>query len=120
MSDRPEARIEQPGEYRPAGEMQGERSTFPAQEVAAAFQVGLDRVLRAFEGEFGLDSEGTIDSKQAQELAEVLLDDQPMDKRQAALLQLGAFTPRADHEWGAGEADPAEESDSQRKDQPGN
>jgi hypothetical protein len=120
MSHRPDAGITEPGEYRPAGELQGERSRFTATQVAEAFDVEQDRVLRAFEGEFGLDAEGTIDSRQAQHLAEAILGDQPLDKRQAALMQLGAFTPRSDHAWGAGEADPAEESDSQRDDQPGN
>lgn len=120
MCNQPDGEITKPGEYRPAGETQGEDSRFTAQQVATAFDVNIDRVLKAFEGEFGLGSDGEIDSKQAQLLSEALLGDQAMDKREAALMQLGAFTPRPDHAWGAGEADPAEESDSQRDNQPGN
>ena len=66
-----------------------------------------------------MDANGRVNSQQAQQLAEVLLSEEPLDVREAALMKLGAFTPRPDHEWGAGEADPAEESDSQRDDQPG-
>lgn len=113
------AGMKRPGEYGPAGEMQGITETFIAQDVAAAFGVEIGRVHAAMRGEFALDASGHVDSRQAQHLAEVLLDDRPLDEREAALMKLGAFTPRPDHEWGAGEADPAEESDSQRKDQPG-
>ena len=120
MTERINAEITEPGEYRPAGEMQGTQSSFAAEDVSEAFEVDLDRVLNAFEGEFGLGAAGKVDSKQAQQLSEVILGDQPLDKREAALMKLGAFTPRSDHAWGAGEADPAEESDSQRDDQPGN
>jgi hypothetical protein len=61
-------------------------------------------------GEFGSD-DIRVDSKQAQHLAEVLLGDLPQDRQLAALMQLGAYTPRPDHDWGLGEKDPAEESD---------
>jgi hypothetical protein len=61
-------------------------------------------------GEFG--ATGTpVDSKQAQQLAEVLLGDQPQDLQMAALMTLGAYTPRPDHTDGLGEKAPAEESD---------
>jgi hypothetical protein len=114
------AGIKRPGEYGPAGEMQGVNSTFAVADVANAFGVDPERVRRAFGGEFGLAPEGRIDSRQAQHLAEVILGDRPQDVRQAALITLGAYTPRHDHEMGAGESDPAEESDSLRDDQPGN
>jgi hypothetical protein len=113
------AGMKRPGEYGPAGEMQGVQATFGVEEVASAFGVDPERVRAAFAGEFGLDAGGTVSSQQAQHLAEMVLTDEPMDVREAALMKLGAFTPRPDHEWGAGEADPAEESDSQRDDQPG-
>jgi len=35
----------------------------------------------------------------------------PQDRQLAALMQLGAYTPRPDHDHGLGEKDPAEESD---------
>jgi hypothetical protein len=44
-------------------------------------------------------------------LAEVLLPDEPLDRREAALMRLGAFTPRRDADWGLGDAPPGEESD---------
>jgi hypothetical protein len=113
------AGMKRPGEYGPAGEMQGVQASFLAEEVAAAFEVEIGRVHAAMRGEFALDAGGQVDSRQAQHLAEVLLADEPLDEREAALMKLGAFTPRPDHEWGAGEADPDEESDSQRDDQPG-
>jgi hypothetical protein len=114
------AGIKRPGEYGPAGEMQGVKATFSVEQVAGAFNVDPERVRHAFDGEFNLTESDRVDSRQAQELAEVILGDQPQHVRQAALMTLGAYTPRHDHEWGAGEADPAEESDSQRDDQPGN
>ena len=52
-----------------------------------------------------------VDSRQAQRLAEVILGDAPLADREAALMRLGAFTPRPDHDWGIGEAAPGEESD---------
>lgn len=100
-----------PGEYIPAGEGQGIGATFTAQQVARAFDVEIQRVHRAMKGEFALDAEGRVDSKQAQQLAEALLGDQALDAREAALMQLGAFTPRPDQDWGLGETAPGEESD---------
>lgn len=100
-----------PGEYRPAGEAQGEGSTFSADDVAGAFEVAVERVHNAFAGEFGLGTDGRVDSKQAQGLAEVILGDQPLDNQQAALMKLGAFTPRTDHASGSGETPSSEESD---------
>ena len=98
-------------EYAPAGEAQGGGATFGAAELARAFGVEVDRVHRALAGEFGLDEAGRVDSRQAQHLAEALLADEPLDRREAALMALGAFTPRADQAWGMGETPPTEESD---------
>ncbi len=103
-----------PGEYRPSGEAQGTSDTFTSDQVAEAFEVAHDRVLAAFKGEFGLDGmdqTARVDSVQAQQLAEVILGDMPLDKREAGLMRLGAFTPRADHDTGLGEKIPEEESD---------
>ena len=100
-----------PGEYIPAGEAQGQGASFTAEQVASAFDVAIDRVHRAMAGEFNLDAGGRVDSRQAQHLAEVILGDQSLDVRSAALMQLGAFTPRADQDWGLGETAPGEESD---------
>lgn len=91
------------GEYTPAGEDQGVHARFSARQVADAFGVELERVQRAFRGEFDLDPAGTVDSRQAQDLAEVILGDQPMDIREAGLMQLGAFTPRRDLDTGLGD-----------------
>lgn len=100
-----------PGEYAPAGEAAGEDRTFSLADVAAAFAVDPDRVRRAFAGEFRLGDGGRVDSRQAQHLAEVMLTDLPLAEREAALMQLGAFTPRPDQIWGIGETAPGEESD---------
>ncbi len=99
------------GGYIPAGEDQGQNASFSAEALADAFAVEVERVHRAIRGELGVAAEGSFNSRQAQRLAEVLLGDQPLDKRQAALLRLGAFTPRPDQEWGLGETVPGEESD---------
>ncbi len=107
----PSAGLSGPGEYTPAGEGQGEDTTFTADQVAHAFDIGVDHVHRAMRGEFGLDVDERVDSGQAQQLAEVLLTDRSVDLRQAALMNLGAFTPRTDHDWGSGETAPGEESD---------
>jgi hypothetical protein len=106
-----EAEVVGPGEYAPAGEAAGEGSTFTRSEVARAFDVEAERVSRAFAGEFGVGDNARIDSRQAQQLSEVILTDLPMDEREAALMRLGAFTPRADHDWGIGDTAPGEESD---------
>lgn len=112
MSNPPiDAGIVAPGEYAPAGERQGEAATFSADEIAQAFDVATARVQRAMRGEFGLGPDDRVDSREAQHLAEVILGDLPLAGREAALMQLGAFTPRADHGWGIGEAAPGEESD---------
>lgn len=99
------------GEYTPAGEDQGVNASFTAEQVAQAFDVDIERVHNAFQGEFDLGPDGTVDSKQAQQLAEVILGDKPQDVQQAALMTLGAFTPRTDHDWGFGEKADDEESD---------
>jgi hypothetical protein len=100
-----------PGEYAPAGEMQGVAASFSAEQVAGAFAVTIERVRRAMAGEVARGPRDHLDSRQAQRLAEVLLGEQPQAEREAALMRLGAFTPRRDHEWGIGEAAPTEESD---------
>ena len=107
----PSAGMTGPGEYTPAGEGQGENATFTADQVAHAFDVEVDRVHHAMQGEFGLDAAAEVDSQQAQQLAEAILTDRSIDLRQAALMNLGAFTPRTDHDWGSGETAPGEESD---------
>lgn len=106
-----DAGIAAPGEYVPAGEAQGEARTFSRGELAVAFGVTADRVAAAMQGELGLAADARVTSAQAQDLAEALLSEEPMDVRQAALMTLGAFTPRPDHEWGVGEAAPGQESD---------
>ena len=98
-------------EYLPAGEAQGTGMVFTAGEIASAFNVAADRVERAFAGEFGLAPDEAVTSKRAQHLAEVMLADRPMDEREAALMRLGAFTPRPDQAWGLGETASGEESD---------
>ena len=99
--------------YIEAGEGEGEAARFSLDQIAAAFAVDAERVQRAFEGEFGLGADGRVDSKMAQHLAEVILGDLPLDRREAALMRLGAFTPRSDAAWGPGSGPPAEESDRQ-------
>lgn len=83
-------------EHDPPGEDQGEHSDFSADQVARAFDVGRERVVRAFDGEFRIDDSGLIDSRQAQHLADVLLADKTQEERDTALIKLGAFTPRRD------------------------
>jgi hypothetical protein len=63
-----------------ADEAQDERRRFFADQVAAAFDVSVDRVERAMAGEFGLTAGDVVDAKQAQHLAEVLLGDVPRDE----------------------------------------
>jgi hypothetical protein len=96
-------------EYAPAGEAADLDRTFQVAEIAEAFGVEQARVERAVEGEFGAGA--TIDSRAVQHLAEVLLVDQPLAEREAAMMVLGAFTPRPDHQDGLGENDPENESD---------
>lgn len=109
--NRPDAGLTSPGEYAPAGENQGMSSVFTAEQVAHAFDTDVERVRNAMEGELGIGPDGSVDSRQAQQLAEALLTDRSLELRQAALMNLGAFTPRVDHEWGLGEGAPDEESD---------
>ena len=112
MNDRHiNAKLVAPGEYAPAGEAQGEDARFSAAQIASGFAVEVDRVHRAMSGEFGLGANGRVDSRQAQHLAEVILGDQTLAEQEAALMRVGAFTPRPDHEWGVGETPPGEESD---------
>jgi hypothetical protein len=112
MEDRPiAAGLVGPGEYAPAGEAQGESATFAACEVAAAFGISEERGLAALAGEFDLPPTSRVDSRQAQRLAEALLVDRPLAEREAALMRLGAFTPRPDEAWGLGEKAPGDESD---------
>lgn len=106
-----EAGLVAPGEYAPAGEAQGRGEAFAAAEVAKAFDVAIERVHNAMRGEFSLAPDARVDSRQAQHLSEVILGDLPQPEQEAALMRLGAFTPRPDHDWGIGEAAPGEESD---------
>lgn len=106
-----EAGLIAPGEYAPAGEAQGQGSSFAAEQIATAFGVDAASVHRAMATELGLGSADRVDSRQAQHLAELLLPRLPLAEREAALMRLGAFTPRVDHDWGIGEAAPGEESD---------
>jgi hypothetical protein len=103
------------GEYTPAGEDQGKYRTFTARQVADAFGVAVERVHNAFEGEFGLATDGKVTSHQAQQLAEIFLGDLPLDGQQAALMKLGAYTPRPDDtEATATPKAPGEQSDKLR------
>ncbi len=87
----------------PAGEDQGIGMRFSAAEIADAFAVGIDRVERALAGELGRFPGDQVDSREAQDLAEALLADRPLAEREAALMQLGAFTPRRDVADGLGD-----------------
>lgn len=95
----------------PAGEHQGLSATFTAEQIAVTFRVGVERVERAMKGELGLDRAARVDSLGAQLLAEILLADRPLADREAALMELGAYTPRSDTAWGLGDKAPGEESD---------
>lgn len=99
--------------YIEAGEAANPYRPFSADAVAAAFGVDRERVRRAMQGEFGLGPSGLVDSKMAQHLAEILLADEPLDLREAALMRLGAYTPRSDATWGIGSGPSDEESDRQ-------
>jgi hypothetical protein len=99
------------GEPMPPGEVNSTTSVFTARQVADAFEVELDRIERAMRGELGLEPNATVTSQQAQGLAEVVLAELPLAEREAALMRLGAFTPRSDVEWGIGDTLPGEESD---------
>ncbi|HWV22773.1 MAG TPA: hypothetical protein VNZ58_01165 [Thermomicrobiales bacterium] len=100
-------------EHDPPGESQGANARFTATDVATAFDVERNRVVAAFAGEFGFDSDATIDSMQAQRIADLLLADQPQAEQEAALMSLGAFTPRRDTiEPSVSEKAPGEVDDS--------
>lgn len=99
------------GERTPAGEGVASDARFSADQVAGAFGVEIDRVHRALAGEFQLGAGDTVTSIQARGLADVLLGDLPIDRQQAALMTLGAFTARSDDAWGMGDTAPGEESD---------
>jgi hypothetical protein len=105
------ANDEQAGAPLPAGERQGINAIFTTAQIARAFGIEPARVERAIAGEFGRSAETGVDSRQAQRLSEVLLFDQPLENREAALMRLGAFTPRPDEVWGIGDEPPGEESD---------
>lgn len=106
------------GAYVPAGEDQGEDQTFSAGQVAEAFGVDAARVRAAIEGEFSQGADTGITSKQAQHLAEVFLNDQPLEQQEAALMTLGAYTPRRDYmEATAEPKPPGEQSDKLRDSQ---
>ena len=105
--------------YVESGESRSQE-VFTAAEVAKAFGVDLSRVEQAMRGEFDRSADARIDSKMAQHLSDVLLGDLPLDRREAALMELGAFTPRSDATEGLGHNPPREESDrlSARTDMP--
>lgn len=91
----------------PAGEDQGVGLRFSAADLAEAFGVTTDRVERAMAGELGRLPADQVDSRQAQRLAEALLADAPLAEREAALIRLGAFTPRPDVMDGIGDDPPS-------------
>lgn len=120
MSDRTrnDGPLTERGAYVPAGEDQGEDRTFTAAQVAEAFGVDPDRVRAAIEGEFRLGADASVTSKQAQHLAEVILGDRPLEEQEAALMTLGAYTPRRDYmEATAEPKPPGEQSDKLRDSQ---
>jgi hypothetical protein len=104
----PGAGFVDPGEYAPAGEAQGAGETFSAEQLARAFRVDADRVEHAMRGEYGLGPDARVTSAQAHDLLEAILPEAPLEQREAMLMELGAFTPRRDAEWGIGDASPAE------------
>jgi len=97
----------------PIGEEGSVNARFSISQIASAFNVDEVRIVRAVAGEFHEDAHATVDSRQVQHLAEVVLGDQPLDQQQAAMMKLGAFTPRSDADFGLGDARPGEESDLQ-------
>jgi hypothetical protein len=103
--------VEATDQGRPAaGETQGQGERFSADQVAEAFGVAVERVHNAMRGEFDLGPDAAVDSRQAQQLAEVLIGDQPQAEVMAATMRLGAFTQRVDDDWGLGDKAPGEES----------
>jgi hypothetical protein len=111
MPERIEGGFVGPGEYAPAGELQGQDARFSFDQIAAAFNVERATVDRVAIDELGPHVECGVTSREAQRLAELLLPDQPLAEREAALMTLGAFTPRPDAEWGLGDTAPGQESD---------
>jgi hypothetical protein len=105
----PETNQNQP--LMPRGEASDPSLRFTARQVADAFDVEPVRIERAMRGEFGLEANGAISSHQAQQLAEIVLAERPLGEREAALMRLGAYTPRSDVEWGLGDTYKGEESD---------
>ncbi len=106
------------GAYVPAGEDQGRDRTFSPEQIAEAFGVQVERVREAIHGEFGDEVDAGMTSKQAQHLAEVFMSDQPLENQEAALMTLGAFTPRRDYmEATAEPKPPGEQSDKLRDSQ---
>lgn len=85
------------------GPITPDTDTFTVDQIANAFDVAPERVQHAIAGELHLRSDHHVTSKQAQQLAEVLLGDQPLDQREAAVARLGAFSPRYDDVWGKGD-----------------
>ena len=71
-------------------------------------RTGIGRVHDAMRGEYDLGPGERVSSAQAQELLEALIPEAPLDQREAMLMELGAFTPRRDDDWGIGEASPEE------------
>ena len=98
----------------PKGEAHSPVVQFTAARVADAFDVEQERIERAMRGEFGLDADDTISSHQAQQLAEIVLAERPLGDREAALMRLGAYTPRSDVEWGLGDTYRGENGDQHR------
>ena len=68
-------------EHDPPGETGGVDALFSAEAVADAFEVDINRIYEALAGEFGFGPAGTIDSRQAQHLTDVVLGDQPQADR---------------------------------------
>lgn len=99
--------------YVEAGEERDETATFTVEQVAVAFDVEPVRVRRAVDGEFGPGAGDRVDARQARHLTEVILGDLPQDRRDAALMRLGVFTPRSDASDGIGQGAPDDESDRQ-------
>jgi hypothetical protein len=95
----------------PKGETNAPNLQFTAGMVANAFDVEQERIERAMRGEFGLNADDVISSHEAQQLAEIVLAERPLGEREAALMRLGAYTPRSDVEWGLGDTFKGEESD---------
>lgn len=97
----------------PAGEGESPRKTTTVDEVAAAFGVDRERVAKAVFGEFRIGADSVLSARQVQHIAEVMLADQPLGVRTAAVMETGVYTPRPDDDFGLGSGEPSEESDRQ-------